>query len=164
MSNTTDFSSNETPLKAGGYLPDCSTNSGKKKIAVSHTITDVHYTQMIEAYFGTANPVEISISHQTIFNEIGKEIQPGVFPNYLEIHWDTNHDITVVGAAGTPAPGPDFVCYSVCLFQGIDILDSTPDTFVFTQAKDKNDSDTVIFKTLINTNVQHYYDCSNENP
>lgn len=164
MSNNSESTNNESLRKPGGSLPDCSTNAGKKRIAVSHTITDLHYAQMLEAYFGPANPVEISISRQIIFNIIGKEIQPGVYPDYLEIHWDSTHGISVSGGAGTPAPGPDFVCYSACLFQGIDILDSSPDTFVFAQAKDKNDCDTVIFKTLLNNNVQHYYDCSNENP
>lgn len=165
MSNNSESNQNETSGKAGGYLPDCSTNDGKRKIAVSHTITDVNYQQMIEAYFGPANPVEISIPSPEIFRIIGKEITPGVYPDVLEFTWDPNtHSISVSGAAGAPNPGPCCVCYSVCLFQGINILDNNPDTFVFTQAKDKNDCDTVVFKSLINNTVQHYYDCSNENP
>lgn len=165
MSNTSETNQNETGRKAGGSLPDCSTNDGKRKIAISHTITDIFYTQMIDAYFGPANPVDISVPSPELFNIIGKEVTPGVYPDVLEFTWDPNtHEIAISGAAGAPNPGPNSVCYSVCLFQGINILDNNPDTFVFTQAKDKNDSDTVIFKSLLNNNVQHYYDCSNENP
>lgn len=88
MSNNSESTNNESLRKPGGSIPDCSTNNGKRKIAVSHTITDLHYAQMVDNYYNGSNPVEISISHQTIFNEIGKEIAPGVFPDFLEIHWD----------------------------------------------------------------------------
>jgi len=165
MSNDSQTTPNAGMRRERGALPDCATNDGKRKIAISHTITDIHYEQMVAAFFGTANPVEVTVSRADVLDVIGKEVAPGIFPESIQLFWDpNNHDITLTGAAGVPTPGPDNVCYSVCLFQGIEILDNEPDFYVFTMGQDRNDCNTVVFKTLLNNNVQHYYDCSNENP
>ncbi len=147
------------------FIPDCTQNSGKIEAAVMHTITDLKHAQMIKYHFKNNQPVHTTFSMQVIATEMTRIVNPGSPATHLEFSWDDNTNvISVVGKDGEPSTGTNDVDYSVCLFEGITLLDGNVDEFVFTRAKDRDGSDTVVFRSVIGGQTIHYYDVSNDKP
>lgn len=144
-------------------IPDCSSAAGKNEAAILHTITDIKHDKYIEFHYNGQGPKLNTFSHGDIFDVITRPLPGGGSVNHLEFIWDSVADtITFVGR---PLPyNPASIEYSVCLFEGIDILDSVPDSYVFVKAVDKDGKDTIVFKTLKGGNVKHFYDLSHDKP
>lgn len=147
------------------FIPDCSNNAGKLEAAGMHTITDLRYQHMIRYFFGTNPPVHNIVSYQDIKTLLTTEVSPGVMPTHLEFEWNTTTNVIAVRAKdGNATDGTNDVDYSVCLFDGIELLDGVVDSFIFTRACERNGKNTVVFRTVKNGNTMHYYDVSNDKP
>jgi hypothetical protein len=118
---------------------------------------------MVKYHFGN-NPVyKNNFSGITILNKITTQIG-GELPTHLEFRWDENNTIEIIPKTGNPQVGEDNVDYSVCLFQGINILDNFPDSFELIRALTRDNMATVVFRTSTNGITGHFYDVSNELP
>lgn len=155
----------EKSILDAAFIPDCSGNNGKLEAAGMHTITDLRYQYMISYFFGTNQPVHNTVSYQSIKNLITTELSPGVKPTHLEFEWNsTTNAITVRAKDGIAVDGTNDVDYSVCLFEGIELLDGVVDDFIFTRACERDGKNTVVFRSVKNGNTMHYYDVSNDKP
>jgi hypothetical protein len=145
-----------------GNLPTCGNPNGKKELAIMHTITEEKYNHMIQYHFGNAIPVVTPKNRIELLAIINNPIG-GLLPTHLEFTWNGD-SIIINGKTGIPENINNDVDYSVCLFEGIDILDSTPDSYEFVRAIDIHQNPAVVFRTIKNGITGHFYDVSNELP
>ncbi len=136
-------------------LLDCSTSDGRKNVAIFHTITELKY----DAYIANAtSPKPRSFTRDEIINAATGGGNPAVYLSFT-IAADGSVDFK-----GSDDPMPvDGIHYTMCLFRGIDAMDS-PEEFTFTAAVDMRGNTTVVFKTVIGGQDVRYYDVSSEHP
>lgn len=155
----------EDTIAANAFIPNCANNNGKIEAAKLHSITDLVFELFIDYQYGAADPVETSIPKQDIIDAITTALPGGTLPDYLEFSWDTTtHAITVTPRTGAATAGANDVDYSVCMFEGIILMDPGLEAFNFYKAKNRLGKDTIVFKTILGADVLHYYDISNDLP
>lgn len=163
MSNSIFVRIKKRKEKLLGDYPTCDNPNGKKEIAIMHTITEEKHARMVKYHFGNNIPVVTQKSRNEIYNIINTPIS-GLLPTHLEFTWDNADAIIINGKPGIPEDIQDEVDYSVCLFEGIDLLDNYPDTFEFVKALNMHQDSSVVFRTIKSGITGHFYDVSNELP